>query len=55
MKKVLVLYYWTSIGQVNGGNGGLMQFGSKTNEEFLGFAILEYDRPSQRWIDAVRS
>ena len=48
MKKFLVLHYWKSIGQVNGGNGGLMQFGAKTDAEVLGFAILEYNRPSQQ-------
>ena len=50
MKKFLVLQYWKSIGQVN---GGLMQFQAKRHEEVLGFAILEVDRSSQRWIDAV--
>ena len=30
-----------------------MQFGANTDEEVLGFALLDFDRPSQRWIDAV--
>ena len=50
MKKFLVLQYWKSIGQVN---GGLMQFEAKTDAEVLGFAVLDVDRSSQRWIDAV--
>ena len=52
MKKFLVLQYWNMIGQVN---GGLMQFGAKSDEEVLGIAVLQIDTASQRCIDTVRS